>query len=157
VETHAQPHSRKIQKISLSELNQLSETLTDRVKKPSALYVGEAEDNEHTDQETTHTNMVEDDKKKVTLPHTKEEEAAAAPVEATQHTTGTDSMRYCGDDDVVKKELKRQETDFDLDKYPVREFVWRPRCFGETLAFNPFVSLFGVVVLWGIAIWSMGK
>lgn len=56
-----------------------------------------------------------------------------------------------------KENYEHEEMDFDLEKYPVREFAYQFPCFGETIAFNPLVSSFGIVVLWGIAVWSMGK
>jgi len=56
-----------------------------------------------------------------------------------------------------KEDYEHEELDFDLEKYPVREFAVKFRCFNDIVAFNPLVSGFGIVVLWGIAIWSMGK
>jgi len=64
------------------------------------------------------------------------------------------------EDRMMKKKTKEEENvemDFDLDKYPVREFTYQFPYFKDIIAFNPLVSIFGVVVLWGIAIWSMGE
>jgi len=71
----------------------------------------------------------------------------------TMHTTA-DSM-HKQDSELLQKQ--EEETDFDLEKYPVREFTYQFPYFKEIIAFNPLVSGFGVAVLWGIAIWSMGE
>lgn len=47
--------------------------------------------------------------------------------------------------------------DFDLDKYPVREFSFTLPGLTEPIAFNPLVCFIGVSMLWGIAIWCMCK
>jgi hypothetical protein len=57
---------------------------------------------------------------------------------------------------VAKHEANEVE-DFDLDKYPVREWsITLPRL-NEPIAFNPVVCFIGVSILWGLAIWCMGK
>lgn len=56
-------------------------------------------------------------------------------------TTGHDSDRY----------------EFDMEKYPVREYEVLLPGFQDMVAFNPVVSLIGVTVLWGLSIWCMGK
>jgi hypothetical protein len=47
--------------------------------------------------------------------------------------------------------------DFDLDKYPVREWSITLPWLTEPIAFNPLVCFIGVSVLWGLAIWCMCK
>jgi hypothetical protein len=47
--------------------------------------------------------------------------------------------------------------DFDLDKYPVREWKIRVPWLSEDIAFNPLVCLLGISMLWGLAIWCMCK
>jgi hypothetical protein len=47
--------------------------------------------------------------------------------------------------------------DFDLDKYPVREWKIRLPWLSEDIAFNPLVCLLGISMLWGLAIWCMCK
>jgi hypothetical protein len=47
--------------------------------------------------------------------------------------------------------------DFDLDKYPVREWKMRFSWMSEDIAFNPLVCLLGISLLWGLAIWCMCK
>jgi len=75
--------------------------------------------------------------------------------------TGIEPFQDTGseEDHMMKKKAKEEnvEMDFDLDKYPVREFTYQFPYFKDIIAFNPLVSIFGVVVLWGIAIWSMGE
>lgn len=56
--------------------------------------------------------------------------------------------------------LKRghgEHDDFSLDRFPVRETVFRLPGFKESIALNPVVSLIGFFFLWGLAIWCMGK
>jgi hypothetical protein len=55
-----------------------------------------------------------------------------------------------------KPEVKEVE-DFDLDKYPVREWSITLPSLSEPIAFNPAVCFIGVSVLWGLAIWCMSK
>lgn len=50
-----------------------------------------------------------------------------------------------------------EDRDFDMEKFPVRELEVQFPCFKDVIAFNPLVSLIGVVVLWGLSIWCMGK
>ena len=50
-----------------------------------------------------------------------------------------------------------EEDEFDLDKYPVREWKIQLPWLNEPIAFNPLVSGVGVTILWGLAIWCMGK
>lgn len=48
------------------------------------------------------------------------------------------------------------DKDFDpTENLPLRDFVMRFSFMQEPIAFNPVVSLIGVVLLWGLAIWSM--
>ena len=47
--------------------------------------------------------------------------------------------------------------DFDLDKYPVREWKISLPWLSEDIAFNPLVCLLGISMLWGLAIWCMCK
>lgn len=47
------------------------------------------------------------------------------------------------------------EEDFDLEKYPVREWSIQLPFLSQPISFNPLVSLIGVVFLWGVAIWCM--
>lgn len=47
--------------------------------------------------------------------------------------------------------------DFDLDKYPVREWKIDLPWLSEDIAFNPLVCLLGISMLWGLAIWCMCK
>jgi hypothetical protein len=47
--------------------------------------------------------------------------------------------------------------DFDLDKYPVREWSITLPWLTEPIAFNPLVCFIGISVLWGLAIWCMCK
>jgi hypothetical protein len=46
--------------------------------------------------------------------------------------------------------------DFDLDKYPVREWSFTLPWLTEPIAFNPVVCFIGISMLWGLAIWCMG-
>jgi hypothetical protein len=47
--------------------------------------------------------------------------------------------------------------DFDLDKYPVREWKIDLPWLSEDIAFNPLVCFIGISLLWGLAIWCMCK
>ena len=47
--------------------------------------------------------------------------------------------------------------DFDLDKFPVREWSITLPWLNEPIAFNPVVCFIGVSMLWGLAIWCMSK
>jgi len=61
------------------------------------------------------------------------------------------------DDDDLKKEFDEDRYEFDIDKFPVREMEFRLPGFKDMVAFNPLVSLIGVVFLWGVSIWCMGE
>jgi len=92
---------------------------------------------------------------------------AAVPASADNRSDSSDSI----DKEKLKKtrftERTMHETttmdyvdedrDFDIEKYPVREWEFRITGFKDNVAFNPLVSLIGVTLLWGLAIWSMGK
>lgn len=54
-------------------------------------------------------------------------------------------------------DLENIEEDFDLEKYPVKEWSFTLPGFKEPIAFNPITSLIGIGLLWGLAIWCMGK
>ncbi|KAL3913287.1 MAG: hypothetical protein SGILL_006555, partial [Bacillariaceae sp.] len=47
-----------------------------------------------------------------------------------------------------EKDHKEKEQDFDLDRFPVREFQLQLPFLSEPIAFNPVVSLIGVGFLW---------
>jgi len=49
------------------------------------------------------------------------------------------------------------ENDFDLERFPVREFTYQAPFFKEIIAFNPVVSILGAAILWGVAVWSIGQ
>jgi hypothetical protein len=49
------------------------------------------------------------------------------------------------------------DDEIDFAKFPMRELSFTPTGFKEPVAFNPLVSLIGCTLLWGLAIWSMGK
>eukprot|EP00977_Amphora_coffeiformis_P023952 scaffold14782_cov174-Amphora_coffeaeformis.AAC.5 len=65
------------------------------------------------------------------------------------------------DEDVNKAAVDKvpddDEYSFDMEKYPVRELEVRFTGFKDPVSFNPVVSLIGVVCLWGLSIWCMGK
>jgi hypothetical protein len=54
------------------------------------------------------------------------------------------------------KNKAKEGEDFDLDKYPVREWSFTLPYLNEPIAFNPVVCFIGVSMLWGLAIWCMG-
>lgn len=56
-----------------------------------------------------------------------------------------DAAKFGGDD----------QYEFDITKYPVRETELKLLFLKKSMAFNPLVSLIGVVVLWGLSIWCM--
>ena len=68
-------------------------------------------------------------------------------------------------EDSTDEDLKKQPVDenvkyshigYDPEKFPFREWTIDVGL-SEPLNFNPVVSGFGIICLWGIAIWSMGK
>ena len=72
------------------------------------------------------------------------------------------SLRHSMQYELPKKHQKAKEEDddddeFDLDKFPVREWKIQLPWLNEKIAFNPLVSGVGVTILWGLAIWCMGK
>jgi hypothetical protein len=66
-----------------------------------------------------------------------------------------------GNDNLNKETMRTSDSDgdreFDVDKYPVREWEFVIPGFRDPVAINPVVSAIGVIVLWGLAIWCMGK
>jgi hypothetical protein len=61
-------------------------------------------------------------------------------------------------EDLKKPIMKKEPTDvddYDMEKYPVREFEFKLSFMEEKIAFNPVVSLIGIVILWGVSIWCM--
>jgi hypothetical protein len=66
-----------------------------------------------------------------------------------------------GNDNLNKETTRTSDSDgdreFDVDKYPVREWEFVIPGFRDPVAINPVVSAIGVIVLWGLAIWCMGK
>jgi hypothetical protein len=68
------------------------------------------------------------------------------------------ALKYaCNYKPLKKYEDNDEEADFDLDKYPVREWKMSLPFLNEPVAFNPVTSLIGVSCLWGLAIWCMSK
>ena len=55
------------------------------------------------------------------------------------------------------KHKAKDVEDFDLDKFPVREWSITLPWLSERIAFNPAVCFIGVSILWGLAIWCMSK
>ena len=55
------------------------------------------------------------------------------------------------------KKHDEEDEDFDLDKYPVKEWSITLPFLDEPVAFNPITSFIGVACLWGLAIWCMRK
>jgi hypothetical protein len=58
----------------------------------------------------------------------------------------------------LKKPMKKEPTDideYDMEKYPVREFQIQFCGMSDKISFNPVVSLIGIVILWGVSIWCM--
>lgn len=75
-----------------------------------------------------------------------------------KHVSSNDSSEASEDDlkkDVLTKKHNDEDREFDLEKFPVRELEVQFPFFKDVVAFNPFVSLIGVVVLWGLSIWCM--
>ena len=63
--------------------------------------------------------------------------------------------------DETSDDLKKMEptnvdvSEYDTEKYPLREFEIKFCGMADKIAFNPVVSLIGIVVLWGLSIWCM--
>jgi choline-glycine betaine transporter len=52
-------------------------------------------------------------------------------------------------------DAKNEEDEIDFSKYPMREVSYQPSFFQSPLCFNPLVSSIGIILLWGLAFWSM--
>jgi hypothetical protein len=63
--------------------------------------------------------------------------------------------------DATSEDLKKQgeqtdvDAEYDTEKYPFREFTFRIPGLKDQIAFNPVVSLIGIIILWGLSIWCM--
>lgn len=77
-----------------------------------------------------------------------------------------DTVETVGDvesssDDYSLKKAKIDKADYeyelDTEKYPMRELKVTLPNFNRPVAMNPLVSLISIIVLWGIAIWSICK
>lgn len=70
-----------------------------------------------------------------------------------------EDVESTSDDDSIKKvKVDKADFEYELDtkKYPVREWKVALPYFKRPIAMNPLVSLMSVIVLWGVAIWSIG-
>lgn len=85
---------------------------------------------------------------------------AEEPTQAAVYADDSTPNKTLEDDSAdVKEDIKDSydDHDFDLDKFPVREFTFQPGFLSEPICFNPVVSAIGVSILWGLAIWCMSK
>jgi hypothetical protein len=67
------------------------------------------------------------------------------------------SLQFAKNYKPAGKHEDKEDEDFDLDKFPVREWSITLPWLTEPIAFNPVVCFIGVSMLWGLAIWCMCK
>jgi hypothetical protein len=77
-------------------------------------------------------------------------EVPAADVELAASDESSDDLKK-----PMKEEHSDDEDEYDMEKFPVREFAIKLYGMNEKIAFNPVVSLIGIVILWGVSIWCM--